>query len=182
MTRVGRRLAQLTLCAGLTLLVPGCGREAPAHTTQPPVQLPPIEGLTVAGATDWLNYHTLGCQLVGESWQRPQRWQCEADMRPVEAHLTVRIFGDEDAVYRIEAAVSDIPDRFDPDEYASGFFWNLTSLPFTGHADVETGRGAPDPATVTDAVRLGGATEFAGLRFDYSRQGLTRTLVIVPND
>ena len=143
--------------------------------------MPPIPGLTAAGVADWLLNHTIGCEPITQDGERLQRWQCDKDMRDVgEGILAVTIIGDDAAVFRIEASVSEIPDRLSPDEYASGFFWNLMGLPFTGHADTESGRGAPDAAAVTNQIKVGGETMFAGLRFDYGRRGTARTLVITP--
>ena len=170
-------LSAFVACTLLTLAA--CA--APSPTVQPSVEMPPIPGLTVAGAEDWLLNHTIGCQRVTQDWERPQRWQCEEDMRDVgDGILAVTIIGDDSAVFRIEASVSETPARLVPDEYASGFFWNLMGLPFTGHADTESGRGAPDVADVMNQVRVGGESIFAGLRFDYGRRGTARTLVIIP--
>jgi hypothetical protein len=178
MSIVRGRARLLSVVLGSTLLA-ACA--APTHTVQTAADLPPIPGLTVAGAEDWLLSHTIGCEQVSQDWERPQRWQCDADKRDVgEGTLAVSIIGDDSRVFRVEAVVSDIPRRFDPDDYAASFFWNLMGLPFAGHADTELGRGAPDPAGVTDQVRVSGKTTFAGLLFDYGRRGSARTLFITP--
>lgn len=179
METVRGRASLLSVLLGSALLLAACA--APTRSVPPALDPPTIPGLTVAGAEDWLLYHTIGCEQVTQELERHQRWQCQKDMRGAgEGVLTVSIIGDGSAVFRVEASVSHLTERFDPDEYASGFFWNLMSLPFTGHADVETGQGAPDAAAVTAQVRLAGETRFAGLSFDYGRRGSERTLVITP--
>lgn len=162
--------------APVTVLLVVLAACAPTHTVQPRPGLATIPGLGVEAARNWLLEHTIGCELVTRDWVRPQRWQCDKDMRDAgEGVLAVTLVGDEHGVYEIDAEVSEIPDTRESNDYAASFFWNLMNLPFTGS-------GAPDYTGILEAVTAGSEATLAGIVWDYGRRGAAYTLTVLPAD